>query len=76
MMASYARSMPANRTGLFSQNWMWDYGIDDEYSITAYSTGHTNEGIEVTEKLLKKIPEQQKSRILKNLEYLKAKLTS
>ena len=76
MMASYARSMPANRTGLFSQNWMWDYGIDDEYSITAYWTGHTNEGIEVTEKLLKKIPEQQKPRILKNLEYLKAKLTS
>ena len=76
MMASYARSMPANRTGLFSQNWMWDYGIDDEYSITAYWTGHTNEGIEVTEKLLKKIPEQQKSRILKNLEDLKAKLTS
>ncbi len=76
MMASYARSMPANRTGLFSQNWMWDYGIDDEYSITAYWTGHASEGIKVTEKLLKKIPEQQKPRILKNLEYLKAKLTS
>ena len=76
IMASHARSMPVYKKGLFSQNWMWDYGIDDEYSIASYLTGHIKEGLEVTEKLLKKIPEQQKSRILKNLEDLKAKLTS
>lgn len=74
MMVTYARSMPVNKTGLFSENWIWDYGIDDEYSIVSYWTGHIKEGIEVTEKLLNKIPEEQKERVLKNMEYLKGKL--
>lgn len=75
MMATYARSMTVNKTGLFSENWIWDYGIDDEYSIISYWTGHIKEGIAVTENLLNKIPESQKPRVLKNMEYLKGKLT-
>jgi glycosyltransferase involved in cell wall biosynthesis len=76
MMVTYARSMPVNKTGLFSENWVWDYGIDDEYSIVSYWTGHIKEGIEVTENLLNKIPVSQKERVLKNMEYLKGKLNS
>jgi glycosyltransferase involved in cell wall biosynthesis len=76
MMVTYARSMPVNKTGLFSENWIWDYGIDDEYSIVSYWTGHIKEGIEVTEKLIGKIPEEQKERVLKNMKYLKEKLNS
>jgi SAM-dependent methyltransferase len=74
MMATYARSIPVNKTGLFSENWIWNYGIDDEYSIISYWTGHIKEGIAVTENLLNKIPESQKPRVLKNMEYLKGKL--
>jgi glycosyltransferase involved in cell wall biosynthesis len=75
MMVTYARSMPVFQSGLFSENWIWDYGIDDEYSIVSYWTNHIKEGIEVTEKLLNKIPEAQKARVLKNMEYFKDKLT-
>jgi hypothetical protein len=67
--------MPVFQSGLFSENWIWDYGIDDEYSIVSYWTNHIKEGIEVTEKLLNKIPEAQKARVLKNMEYFKDKLT-
>lgn len=74
MLASFARTIPVNKTGLFVETWIWDYGIDDEYSISSYWAGHYKEGVEVTEKLLKKIPESQKSRVLKNLEYLKGKI--
>lgn len=74
MLATYAMSMPVNKNGLFSENWIWDYGRDDEYSISSYWTGHYKEGYKITEKLLTKIPEGQKPRILKNLDYLKDKL--
>jgi hypothetical protein len=74
IMVTYARSMPVFQSGLFSENWIWDYGIDDEYSIVSYWTNHIKEGIEVTEKLLNKIPEAQKARVLKNMEYFKDKL--
>ena len=74
MLASFARTIPVNKTGLFVETWIWDYGIDDEYSISSYWAGHYKEGYEVTLKLLKKIPENQKPRVLKNLEYLKGKL--
>ncbi len=74
ILASYARTMPVNKTGLFSESWIWDYGIDDEYSIVSYWTNHINEGVAVTERLLKKIPENQKPRVLRNLEYLKGKV--
>ena len=51
MLATYAMSMPVNKIGLFSENWIWDYGRDDEYSISSYWTGHYKEGYEITEKL-------------------------
>ena len=74
MLASFARTIPVTKTGLFVETWIWDYGIDDEYSISSYWAGHYKEGYEVTLKLLEKIPENQKPRVLKNLEYLKGKL--
>ena len=74
ILAKHAISMTVNKTGLFSENWIWDYGIDDEFTISCYWSGHYKEGLEVSEKLLNKIPEEQKERILKNIGYLKEKL--
>ena len=74
MLASYARKMPVNKNGLFVETWIWDYGIDDEYSISSYWAGDYKEGYEITLKLLEKIPESQKQRVLKNLQYLKEKI--
>ena len=75
-LAKHAISMPVNKTGLFLENWIWDYGIYDEFTISCYWSGHYKEGLEVSEKLLDKIPEEQKERILKNTGYLKEKLNS
>ena len=72
--ANHAISMTVNKTGLFAENWIWDYGIDDEFTISCYWSGHYKEGLEASEKLLNKIPEEQKERILKNIGYLKEKL--
>ena len=74
ILASYARTMPIDKSGLFVETWIWDYGIDDEFSIVSYWTNHINEGVAVTEQLLKKIPESQKPRVQRNLEYLKGKV--
>lgn len=74
ILAKHAISMTVNKTGLFSENWIWDYGIDDEFTISCYWSGHYKEGLEASEKLLNKIPEEQKERILKNIGYLKEKL--
>ena len=74
ILAKHAMSMTANKDGLFAENWIWDYGIDDEFTISCYWSGHYKEGLEVSEKLLNKIPEEQKERILKNIGYLKEKL--
>ena len=74
ILAKHAISMTVNKTGLFAENWIWDYGIDDEFTISCYWSGHYKEGLEVSEKLLNKIPEEQKERILKNIGYLKEKL--
>ena len=75
-LAKHAISMPVNKTGLFLENWIWDYGIYDEFTISCYWSGHYKEGLEVSEKLIDKIPEEQKERILKNIGYLKEKLNS
>ena len=75
-LSKNAISMPVNKTGLFSENWIWDYGIYDEFTISCYWSGHYKEGLEVSEKLINKIPEEQKERILKNIGYLKEKLNS
>lgn len=75
-LSKHAISMPVNKTGLFSENWIWDYGIHDEFTISCYWSGHYKEGLEVSEKLINKIPEEQKERILKNIGYLKEKLNS
>ena len=74
ILAKHAMSMTANKDGLFAENWIWDYGIDDEFTISCYWSGHYKEGLEASEKLLNKIPEEQKERILKNIGYLKEKL--
>lgn len=74
LMAKHARTIPVNKKGLFVESWIWDYGIDDEFSIICYWINNIKEGIEVTEKLLEKIPESQKNRIMTNLQFLKNKL--
>lgn len=74
IIGKYARSLPVNKSGLFVETWMWDYGLDDEFSIACYWSGHYEEGYRVCEKLIHKIPENQKLRIQQNINFFKEKL--
>jgi len=74
IVGKYAKSLPVDKTGLFVEGWMWDYGLDDEFSIACYWSGHYKEGLQLCEKLIHKIPQNQKERIEKNIEFFKQKL--
>ena len=70
ILSKWGQSMPVRKDGLFVEPWIWDYGIDDEVSISSYWSGHYEDGIKVTKELLKKIPEAQRPRVERNLKYL------
>jgi glycosyltransferase involved in cell wall biosynthesis len=74
IISKHARTVPVSKTGLFLEKWMWDYGIDDEFSIACYYTNHYDEGIKVCESLLNRIPAEHKDRVAKNLHFFREKL--
>lgn len=74
IIGRYAKSLPINKNGLFVETWMWDYGLDDEFSVACYWTGHYKEGLDLCEKLLKKIPQDQRERVQQNINFFKQKL--
>ena len=74
ILSKWGQGLPARKDGLFVESWIWDYGIDDEVSISSYWAGHYEDGIKVTKELLKKIPEPQRPRVQRNLEYLEGKV--
>jgi hypothetical protein len=75
IIGKYAKSLPVNKNGLFVEDWIWEYGLDDEFSVACYWSGHYEEGLLCCEQLLTKIPDASKDRILKNIEFFKLKLT-
>ena len=61
---------------LFTEKWIYDYGIQDEFSIAAYWSGHHRESYEYCQQLLQNphLPPEQLSRIQLNLKFAKDKL--
>ena len=74
ILGKHARTLTINKDGLFVATWMWDYGIDDEHAIVCYWTGHYQEGLEICENLIHKIPDFHKERINKHIQLFKEKL--
>lgn len=74
ILSKWGQGLPVCKDGLFVESWIWDYGIDDEVSISSYWSGYYEDGIKVTKDLLKKIPAAQIPRVKKNLEYLEGKV--
>jgi hypothetical protein len=74
ILSKWGQGLPVRKDGLFVESWIWDYGIDDEVSISSYWSGYYEDGIKVTKDLLKKIPAAQIPRVQKNLEYLEGKV--
>lgn len=61
---------------LFSQDWVYDYGLIDEYAILAYWAGDYKESQRAGKLLLfsKKFPPDQEKRIRDNLKFAEEKL--
>jgi len=47
-----AKTIPHPVEGLFLEDWLWQYGIDDAYAVCCYQLGNFKEGLRVSEKLL------------------------
>lgn len=69
MIAGLGLKLKKPESGLFHIPWIWDYGIEDEYSISAFWAGYYKEGLDVTRKLIKKVPDSERDRVLENLNY-------
>ena len=73
MIGKYARSLPTyvekKKEGLFVEEWIWDYGLDDEFVTVCYWAQRYQEGYELCLDLINRAPQQDKERIKKNLDY-------
>ena len=56
---------------LFTESWVYDYGILDEFSIIAFWSGNYKDSKEACERILSKdnIPEHIRNRVQQNLQY-------
>jgi hypothetical protein len=74
ILAKWGQNLPVNKEGLFVEAWIWDYGIEDEVSVSAYWSGHYADGKNVTKNLLKKVPAVHLPRIEDNLKHFERKI--
>ncbi len=72
----HALALRRPETGLFLEEWIYSYGLLDEYAIVAYWAGYYRECFDACLRILgeKAIPESQRDRVRKNAEFALAKL--
>jgi glycosyltransferase involved in cell wall biosynthesis len=63
-------------TGLFVERWIYDYGLLDEFAVSAYWSGHFEDCLTACIKILEqaKIPADQRERIRRNAQFAAEKL--
>ena len=58
------------KDSLFSESWVYSYAMLDEYALSCFYTGRFKDSMKAGEALLKRnLPEEEKNRIKKNLEF-------
>ena len=69
LIGKLAVSMQRPPTGLFLENWIYLYGLFDEFSVLAYWSGHYEECREYANRILLEghIPLEQRERITANI---------
>ena len=78
LLAKHSLLIALPKDGLFMEQWIYDYGLLDEYSIVAYWAGHYRESFDACLKLLRdsKVPVDQRDRIRKNADFAIDKLNN
>ena len=63
-------------SGLFIEDWVYDYGLLDEVSVSGYWAGRYQEALEASERLLRegRAPEGEMARFAANAEFARTKL--
>jgi len=71
LLGKHALAQPCPPDGLFLEQWIYDYGLLDEFSIAAYWAGHYRESFDACLRLLKenKIPTEYRPRIRENAQF-------
>ena len=64
--------------GLFVDDWVYDYGVLDEYAVNAYWTERYADSLAACERLLRnpKIPAETRQRVEQNARFAREKLSS
>jgi glycosyltransferase involved in cell wall biosynthesis len=64
-----------NYAPLFSEDWVYDYGIKDELSILSYYTGHYKQSYGLTKQILQlpNLPASYRTRVEENLRFAEQK---
>jgi len=77
----YMLAMPGLRltmpqSGLLVENWIYDYGLLDEFSVLCYWTERYQECLDAATRILRegKIPEPERPRVQQNVDFAAAKL--
>jgi hypothetical protein len=75
-LAKRALKIASPKDGLYLEQWIYDYGVLDEYAVNAYWSGHYEDCMKVSRRILagSAIPEAQRPRIQANLEFARSKL--
>lgn len=76
--AKKALRLPSPQGGLFVQQWIYDFGVLDEFASLAFLSGHYAECLEACIRMLRerKIPEDQRDRVRQNAHFAIEKIGS
>jgi glycosyltransferase involved in cell wall biosynthesis len=77
-IAKQALDIPLPANGLFVEPWIYDYGLLDELSVSAYWSGHYRESLDACERLLSegKMPEDMRERVEMNARFAREKMAA
>ena len=74
IIGKQARSLNKKLNGLFVQEWIWDWGMDDEFSLACYWTNRFEEGYEVIRRLIHTAPADQRERLTNGIKFFESKI--
>jgi len=76
MLARPGLGLAIPESGLFIEDWVYDYGLLDEFSVLCYWTGRYQECLDAAARILRdgRIPADERPRVQQNVDFAAAKL--
>jgi hypothetical protein len=76
LLATLGLRLTIPESSLLVENWIYEYGLLDEFAVLCYWTERYQECLDVTTRILRegKIPDQERARVQQNADYAAEKL--